>query len=128
MLGELKAGLDHLHELIQLLPVLKTVVLVGRKAQRAARLFEQHGIRSIPSIHPSPINRASRPEEWARLPIVDSFLATVSRSKRALAARPYGGNRPYELGVADGRQITIVLPRHHHFFAYLRLRTGLDGM
>lgn len=65
---EITEGLVHLSELIGLLPQLTTVVLVGRRAERAHRQIESLGLRVFASSHPSPIVRASRPVQWQAIP------------------------------------------------------------
>lgn len=69
--AENKNGLIELAALLLLLPNLSTVVLVGRKAEKASPLFENLPLKVIVSAHPSPkvraINRAmwdSIPERW----------------------------------------------------------------
>lgn len=65
---ELRAGVDDLNDLLPLLPMLRTIVLVGRKAQRAASLVEHLHLRVLSSAHPSPIVRASQPDVWGTIP------------------------------------------------------------
>ena len=66
--AELLAGMQALKGLLALLPRLRTVILVGQKAQRAAPLIEPLGLRILHSAHPSPQVRAARPELWYRIP------------------------------------------------------------
>lgn len=65
---ELRDGVASLTELLRLLPRLRTVVLVGRRAQRARSLIEPLNMRVFVSAHPSPLVRASRPDEWRAIP------------------------------------------------------------
>jgi hypothetical protein len=65
---ELQDGVRALAGLITLLPELRAIVLVGRKAARASALLQCRGIRHFESAHPSPIVRASRPELWKSIP------------------------------------------------------------
>lgn len=66
--AELNAGLQQLGALIDLLPRLTTVIAVGRRAARAKAAVEEHGLAFYASAHPSPINRAARPEVWNAIP------------------------------------------------------------
>jgi len=65
--AELRSGVTHLEALIPLLPNLKTIVLVGGKAQRAKRLLQPMCPHILTSAHPSPIVRATRPTEWSSI-------------------------------------------------------------
>lgn len=65
---ELRVGMQSLRELIGLLPRLKAMVLVGRKAQRARPWLGSLGLRVVESPHPSPLVRASQPEAWRAIP------------------------------------------------------------
>lgn len=76
--SELRWGLAMLDELLPLLPRLTTVVLVGRKAQRARRTLASRGLRFIQSPHPSPIVRASRPQQWQSIPEIWARSASDS--------------------------------------------------
>ena len=68
--AELLAGLDALKSLLPLLPKLRTVVLVGQRAQRAAPLVKPLGLKILASAHPSPQVRASQIEVWRRIPLI----------------------------------------------------------
>jgi hypothetical protein len=65
---ELAEGVTDLGRLLTLLPRVRGIVLVGRKAQRASPLIEKTGISVFQSIHPSPLVRAARPTEWREIP------------------------------------------------------------
>nr|RDS95548.1 uracil-DNA glycosylase [Cereibacter sphaeroides f. sp. denitrificans] len=65
---EVAAGVDHLEELLDLLPHARLVIGVGRKAARAEQLVRKGGLAFLSSMHPSPINRAARPVLWASIP------------------------------------------------------------
>lgn len=77
---ELAEGLQQLEELCNLLPEIKAVVLVGRKAQRARRYFEQstRDVEIICSFHPSPQNKNLLREGWNAIP------TEWAKAKRAL--------------------------------------------
>ena len=64
--GELHAGLDRLSGLLDILPCLDSIVLVGRKAERARPFLEDlsRELCLICSAHPSGRVRASWPERW----------------------------------------------------------------
>lgn len=65
---ELQNGVRALEDLIALLPDLRAIILVGRKAARARVIVKSGDIRLFESAHPSPIVRASRPELWKSIP------------------------------------------------------------
>lgn len=67
---ELVTGTRDLKALLPLLPKVWTVVLVGRKAQRATSMVEALGLRVLVSAHPSPQVRASRPDIWRQIPLI----------------------------------------------------------
>lgn len=57
--------------LVELLPELQVVVLVGNKAARARSLVDQAtGLPILTSAHPSPIVRAEYREKWDAIPAV----------------------------------------------------------
>jgi hypothetical protein len=67
--AELKAGVGEVSALIQRLPAVGGIVLVGNKARRAEPLLRRTGLHLFHSLHPSPLVRASRPAEWAEIPV-----------------------------------------------------------
>ena len=67
---ELIDGVAEVRNLMSLLPDIEVVVLVGKKAARAEPLLEGTGVIIRHSLHNSPLVRASKPEEWARIPEV----------------------------------------------------------
>lgn len=62
---QLREGLTCIDSLLVLLPKVRAVVLVGKKAQRASQHFS---IPVFKSAHPSPLVRARHPERWAGIP------------------------------------------------------------
>ena len=68
--AELLAGLDDFKRLLPLLPKLRTIVLVGQKAQRAMALVKPLGLKILVSAHPSPQVRASQFDVWRRIPLI----------------------------------------------------------
>ncbi|WP_244207667.1 hypothetical protein [Paraburkholderia fungorum] len=59
---------DSLKDLLVLLPKVKTVVLVGRKAGRAQKLLEGMNLRIFTSAHPSPKVRSINRPMWDLIP------------------------------------------------------------
>lgn len=59
--ADLESGLKPLPRLLELLPELKTIVLVGRKAEKASSQLDRSKYRVLISPHPSPlfVNHAS---------------------------------------------------------------------
>ena len=73
--AEHRDGMRALLDLINLLPELKVIVLIGNRAQRANGVINHLGIPVFMSTHPSPIVRASRPQLWASTP--DQWAAAM---------------------------------------------------
>jgi uracil-DNA glycosylase len=75
---DIKLSEPHLRELLRLLPALRAVVLIGRKAQRAKLVFE----RLVPQCvvfqcpHPSPLSLNGRPQK--RLEILRCLKAVAA--------------------------------------------------
>jgi uracil-DNA glycosylase len=67
--AELHAGVKALGDLLPLLPKLRSIILVGQKAQRALALVTPLGLRVVVSAHPSPLVRASQPSKWRAIPL-----------------------------------------------------------
>jgi len=66
---ELATGLSHLGALIDLLPDLRLVMIVGTKASKAIPYLKgRGGVRIFESYHPSPIVRASNRAKWDCIP------------------------------------------------------------
>jgi hypothetical protein len=63
---EFRAGIDEVGNLLELFDRVTTVVLVGRRAQRAESQMPKH-LKIIKSAHPSPIVRATRPNVWKQI-------------------------------------------------------------
>ncbi len=62
--AELADGIEVLRQLFLLLPELRVVMLVGKKAGRAKPLLERENLQVFTSAHPSPVVRASRRAVW----------------------------------------------------------------
>jgi hypothetical protein len=82
-------GREALTQLLTILPALKVVVLVGKRAVHAwSRMERATGLPLIQSAHPSPKNYAlardiwnAIPDQWAQvLPYLDASLACMERS------------------------------------------------
>ncbi len=84
---ELADGAAEVRNLMALLRDMEVVVLVGKRAARAEPLLAGTGVAIFHSLHNSPLVRASRPADWARIPEV---WAETSR-----ALRPSCWTRPY---------------------------------
>lgn len=69
VIGDLKIGSDVLPELLEMLPKLKVIVCVGEAARKAFSHIKIDTFPVLTSLHPSPINRASRFGEWSMIPI-----------------------------------------------------------
>lgn len=77
--AELRAGVEAFKGLVPLLPKLRVVVLVGKKAQRARPLIERFGLRILASAHPSQLVRNSRPDAWRAIPAIWAKAKNVER-------------------------------------------------
>ena len=66
--AERARGLAELPAMLGLLPRLRTAVMVGRQAQRAAPLLEARGLELFSSAHPSPQVRAGNRAMWDAIP------------------------------------------------------------
>ena len=62
--AELEDGVSHVKDLIHLLPKLRAVMLVGKKAAKAKPELETTGLCLLNSFHPSPLVKARWPEKW----------------------------------------------------------------
>lgn len=65
---ELREGTACVRELISLLPELRAVVLVGKRAAKAERYLKTKQLALFTSDHPSPLVRARLPERWNAIP------------------------------------------------------------
>jgi len=78
--AEHKAGVDSLvDDLIPLLPKLRTIVLVGKKAERARKYLNETRFRIFTSAHPSPVVRASQPNIWCAIPSIWAQAGTIHK-------------------------------------------------
>ena len=68
--AEGQAGRAELPRFLDLLPALRVVVCVGRKAEAARPSLEARGLRVFVSAHPSGQVRASFPDRWDAIPEV----------------------------------------------------------
>ncbi|WP_426172593.1 uracil-DNA glycosylase [Pseudoduganella sp. R-34] len=66
--GEVRAGIEELLHLLNLLPHVTTVVLVGNKARRAEAVLRQRNLRIFRSAHPGPLVKGPNPTLWNRIP------------------------------------------------------------
>lgn len=65
---ERKSGAGWVLRLVDLLPKLKAIVLVGGNAQKLRSLLHDTGLPILMSDHPSPLVKARYPERWADIP------------------------------------------------------------
>jgi len=65
---EVREGAQEALQLVQLLPRLRAVVLVGKRAERAHPLLADGVLTLSSSFHPSPIVNAYQPEKWRQIP------------------------------------------------------------
>jgi hypothetical protein len=68
---ELRQGVEALRDLIPLLPKLRAIVMVGKKAAKAKRHLESTGrnLELLTSDHPSRRVKASYPDRWKAIPV-----------------------------------------------------------
>lgn len=66
--NEVSSGINELVHLLGLLPNIRTVVMVGRKAERARAILEDRKLRLLTSAHPSPKVRALNRDKWDLIP------------------------------------------------------------
>jgi G:T/U-mismatch repair DNA glycosylase len=66
--AELEDGVSHVKSLIHLLPKLRAVMLVGKKAAKAKPGLGTTGLHLLESSHPSPIVKARWRERWEAIP------------------------------------------------------------
>jgi uracil-DNA glycosylase len=83
---ELREGVKCLAELMTLLPTLRVVVLVGRRAARVeASLKEEHAqLHLLTSAHPSPLVRARFPDRWNAIPSEWAKVLKLVNDRKAL--------------------------------------------
>ena len=68
--ADLREGAEETKRLTKLLPKLRVVVFVGKKALRARPHLEDTGLAFFSSFHPSPKVRAKWPDKWCEIPSV----------------------------------------------------------
>jgi len=87
-----KHAKDETEQLLAILQNLKTVVLVGREAQKLAKQLDLSRYKVIRSLHPSPLVRASYPDKWKKIP--DEWKMASPRAagfKALIASAPLEG-------------------------------------
>ena len=57
-------------KLLEILTKIRTIILVGKEAEKLVRNLDLTNYKVIHSMHPSPRNRASRRKDWDQIPIV----------------------------------------------------------
>ncbi|YCI28389.1 uracil-DNA glycosylase [Erwinia sp. PK3-005] len=73
-------GIRLLDELLPLLPNLKTIILIGKQAQKAGKDLKDRGLKVSESDHPSPIVKARYRHRWEQIPA--AWAEAVSANKR----------------------------------------------
>ncbi|RYD85228.1 MAG: uracil-DNA glycosylase [Verrucomicrobiaceae bacterium] len=80
--AEVREGALMVRELVLLLPKLRAIVFVGRKAERAHKHLKDLPLRFFSSTHPSPKVKSIMPERWANIPNqwrgVQEYLSTLA--------------------------------------------------
>lgn len=72
-------GIKLLDELLPLIPNLKTIILVGKQAQKARKGLKERGFDVAGSDHPSPIVKARYRERWEQIPAAWADATLVSK-------------------------------------------------
>jgi len=65
---EVRRGVEELTNLLPLLPKIRTVVLVGKQAQRAFPLLQAMNLRVFKTAHPGPRVYQFNPDQWNAIP------------------------------------------------------------
>ncbi|MHA0875230.1 uracil-DNA glycosylase [Enterobacter pasteurii] len=73
-------GIKFLDELLLLLPNLKTIILVGKQAQKARKGLKARGYDVAESYHPSPLVKARYRQRWEQ--IAAAWEDAISANKR----------------------------------------------
>lgn len=73
-------GIKFLDGLLPLLPNLKTIILVGKQAQKARKGLKARGYDVAVSDHPSPLVRARYRQRWEQIPA--AWEVAISSNKR----------------------------------------------
>jgi hypothetical protein len=83
---ELDAGAKEVTELRALLPNLRAVVMVGKRAAKAKPYFGNMGLKLFTSDHPGPRVRARWPKRWAAIPLewAKAYAASLNGSESEL--------------------------------------------
>lgn len=80
---ERKTAHEDLTRLINMLPKLQSIILVGKEAKKIARRIDLKNFYVFESLHPSPHNHARRPKLWSQIPTV------WRRAKRSLRRKKF---------------------------------------
>ena len=68
--GELREGVEETKKLLKLLPAVKTIVLVGKKAGNALPFLPEDKYEVFQSAHPSPLVRGANRRLWDEIPSI----------------------------------------------------------
>ncbi|MEH8993132.1 uracil-DNA glycosylase [Klebsiella quasipneumoniae subsp. quasipneumoniae] len=75
-----RKGIEILDELLPLLSNLKTIILVGKQAQKARKWLKARGYDIAESYHPSPCVKARYRQKWDQIPA--AWEDAISANKR----------------------------------------------
>jgi len=78
---ERKEAIVEIKELLRILVNLESIIFVGNEAKRVAKSLNLEKYKVAFSLHPSPKNRASRPEDWEKIPAVWRSVKPNSEDK-----------------------------------------------
>ena len=67
---ERKEAIVEITQLLRILHSLQAIIFVGKEAKKLSIKLNIEKYRSVYSMHPSPINRATRRSEWENIPFV----------------------------------------------------------
>jgi hypothetical protein len=119
---ELRQAAECIGELLTLLPNIRAVVLVGRRAAKAEKYFAEAGLPVFTSAHPSPLVRAKFPNRWNAIPlqwakVLDIVAPVVSEKGHARmsteAAVSSTTKERLKEQARDLHRLLNELPQHH---------------
>ena len=85
---EIHRAIDDVNSLLKILKNLKTVILVGLRAQKLSKYLNLEGYNVGASLHPSPRNRARFPDRWRQIPMVwREIVGPELKNKKARKAQ-----------------------------------------
>ena len=106
---ERKEAKDEINELLRILVNLESIVFVGNEAKRVAKSLNLEKYNVAFSLHPSPINRASRPEDWENIPAVWRSVKPNSENKFSDAKIDENSKPKVLKNIAIGLNVLLML-------------------